>query len=323
VVPLILSALPYSSYAVITRHDVDVTEYKLNNSDYQSAIHSENSSAVLIAEQWVLTAAHSFDENEGHSREQYGQLTIMGQQYDIDTVYLHPDYLLEGDTIKNDLALLKLVESVHIITPTPPYENSDEVGKVMKLAGYGHIGNGVDGVTDECFPCELHGVDNYIFNANDDLLGIKFDNPNTGESLPLEGVSAPGDSGGPLFIDTENGRFVAGISSHGGTFYGELEGFTRVSTHLDWIKEIMGAAYPGNYDGPLYSEANPDAIPEENDEANTEPTTETSSDNVTVTPQEAKKEKKKSSGLSFNWLFIFGLFSLLLFRAKKRLTTCN
>ena len=312
--PILLGSASFSSQAVLTRHDVDLTEYKLDSSDYQSAIHSENSSASLIAKQWVLTAAHSFDESEGHSAEQFGQLTIMGQQYSIEKVHIHPGYLLDDQTIKNDIALLKLVEEVHIITPTPPYEKSDEVGKIMKLAGYGHLGNGVDGVTDTCFPCGLHGADNLVFDATDDLLGTKFDNPNANESLPLEGVSAPGDSGGPLYIETEDGRFVAGVSSHGGTQYGELEGFTRVSTHLDWIKETMGEAYPGTYSGPLYSESHP--VENEEQTQPQEQAQAQEANETTTEPVDEPETSKKSSGLSFNWLLIPLLTGLLLRRRR-------
>ncbi len=49
--------------------------------------------------------------------------------------------------------------------------------------------------------------------------------------------------------------------------YGDLEGYSRVSKHLDWILEVMGNDYPGQYSGPLYSENHPSD--DSNDDAST------------------------------------------------------
>lgn len=251
---LLLTSL--NTTATIMRHDVDPMEYLLDSFEYQSVIHSENSSATLIAERWVLTAAHTVDANYGHTEEQYGKLTIMGQEYTVKAFHIHPEYVLTDDTVLHDIALVELEEPVLSIEPSKLYEGSDEIGQTAKLAGYGHIGDGINGVTSECFPCDLRGADNVIFDGDEDMLGVRFDDPNEGQSLPLEGVSGPGDSGGPLFIENELGRYVAGVSSVGGNFYNELDGFTRVSTHLNWLVDVMGDDFTGEYAGPLYSEQN-------------------------------------------------------------------
>ena len=286
-----LSAI--SAEAVVMRHDTNPIEYQLDSSDYQSVIHSDSASATLIQKRWALTAAHAFDASQGHSQQEFGTLTIMGQSFAIKQVHIHPDYFLQGDEIRNDIALLELEESVEIITPTPVYEQQDELGQTAKLAGYGHTGNGVDGIIDECFPCDLHGADNVIFDANDDLLGLRFDAPNTTDALPLEGIGGPGDSGGPLYLETSQGRFVAGVSSHGGQLYDELEGYTRVSTHLDWIYEVMADDYTGSYSGPTYSENNAEVI-----------------------KVEVKISEKKSSGGSWGIGFLLFASLMIVFRQK-------
>ncbi|NQZ05940.1 MAG: hypothetical protein HRT35_02155 [Algicola sp.] len=62
-----------------------------------------------------------------------------------------------------------------------------------------------------------------------------------------EGVGAGGDSGGLAYIETDAGRFVAGVSSFGSRHYKEFDNYTRVSTSLDWLAEVMSTDYPGSY----------------------------------------------------------------------------
>lgn len=74
--------------------------------------------------------------------------------------------------------------------------------------------------------------------------------------LPLEFSVAPGDSGGPLFLDDGNGLVVGGINSfiHGppppdgdGTdnaTYGDLSGYLRVSAFNGWIDDVIGIPEP-------------------------------------------------------------------------------
>lgn len=68
---------------------------------------------------------------------------------------------------------------------------------------------------------------------------------------PLEGISGPGDSGGPALIETADGLRVAGLSvaSSGRPKgrYGALEFYSRVSPQVTWIREITmpaGAVEP-------------------------------------------------------------------------------
>ena len=156
-----------------------------------------------------------------------------------------------------------MYEDVYSIEPTPPYEGSAELGEILKLAGYGQLGNAVDGLENYTGHSKLHGADNVTSVANDYHLGFKFENPADGTSLSLEGVGGPGDSGGPAYIETSEGRFVAGVSSFGEWHYNDSDYYTRVSQELDWIKEVMKDEYPGNYAGPLYSEVDHnDKVPE-------------------------------------------------------------
>ena len=257
--PVVLFAQSSIVSAIVMRHDVDRELYLLDPYNYQSAIHSDNCSATLITPRWALTAAHCVDTQIGQSVKIFGKLTILDQRIDIKKIHSHPAYSTEI----HDIALVELHEAVYSIEPTPLYEGSNELGETLKLAGYGDLGNAVDGLDPYTGISLLHGADNVTSVASDYHLGFRFENPADGDSLQLEGVSGPGDSGGPAYIATSEGRFVAGVSSYGNWHYGDTDYYTRVSQELDWLKEVMKDEYPGSYAGPLYSEIkHNDSIPE-------------------------------------------------------------
>jgi hypothetical protein len=250
VLPVLFLAQSTTVSAIVMRHDVDRELYLLDTYNYQSAIYADVCSVTLITPRWALTAGHCVDPKLGLSAAIFGKLTILDQRITIKAIYSHPAY----STGIHDIALVELLEPIYTIEPTPPYEGSDELGETLKLAGYGGLGNAVDGLDRYDGRSLLHGADNVTSVANDYHLGFKFDNPADGTSLPLEGVGGPGDSGGPAYIETSAGRFVAGVSSFGDQYYGGSDYYTRVSQELNWIKEVMKEEYPGNYTGPLYSE---------------------------------------------------------------------
>ncbi|MFT5756862.1 MAG: hypothetical protein ACI9LM_001587 [Alteromonadaceae bacterium] len=255
VLPVLLLAQSSTVSAIIMRHDVDREQYLLDPYNYQSAIHSGDCSATLIAPRWALTAAHCIGP-------EFGELIIFDEVITIKKLHEHPGYNTEDyEFIRHDIALIELQEPIYSMESTPPYEGSDELGKTLKLAGYGDLGNPVDGLEPYAGLSVLHGADNITAGVNEYLLGFLFDNPADGNSLPLEGVGGPGDSGGAAYIETSEGRFVAGVSSYGAWQYGDYDYYTRVSKELNWLKEVMNDEYPGNYGGPLYSE------PKQNDNA--------------------------------------------------------
>jgi len=235
------------------RHDVDPAEYLLNKFEYQSTISINGCTATVIAPRWIMTAAHCVDPSRTSGYQRFDTLTVGTEVVEIDSVHVHPAF--DFDNIgTHDIALLELLDRVNGIIPTPPYEGKDERGQIMKLAGYGDIGDAVLGIYERCNPCDLRGADNKVTEANDYHLRFRFDDPQDGNSLPLEGVGAAGDSGGPALVDTNAGRFVAGVSSFGSGSYNDFDQYTRVSNELDWLSEVMGNDYPGFYSSPLYSE---------------------------------------------------------------------
>ena len=78
------------------------------------------------------------------------------------------------------------------------------------------------------------------------MLVFRFDAPDDENVTPLEGISGPGDSGGPALIETTDGLRLAGLSvaSSGRPKgrYGTWEFYARVSPQLAWIRDVTSTA---------------------------------------------------------------------------------
>jgi hypothetical protein len=59
----------------------------------------------------------------------------------------------------------------------------------------------------------------------------------TATALPLEASTAPGDSGGPAFVYTNDAWRVHGVVSYGtdDSTYGDVTIYTRIASHYEWI----------------------------------------------------------------------------------------
>ena len=93
-----------------------------------------------------------------------------------------------------------------------------------------------------------HSVIMSASGINDTWLTFEFTAPPGG--TPLEGISGPGDSGGPALIERDGKYLVAGVSSgnSGGDGehcrYGTTEYYARVSTSADWIRTTISPPQP-------------------------------------------------------------------------------
>jgi len=78
------------------------------------------------------------------------------------------------------------------------------------------------------------------------LLKYTMSKNSAGDTLPLEGISASGDSGGPLLLKGLDGRrYIAGTNSgsndNNGCKYGATDQYCRLSRHFDWIQSVIGS----------------------------------------------------------------------------------
>ncbi|MCG8584104.1 MAG: trypsin-like serine protease, partial [Pirellulales bacterium] len=227
-------------------------------------------SGVYIGDGWVLTAAHVVDGTDfAGANVSNWTFELGGTDYDSDEVYINPDWsgnLAAG----NDIALVKLTEDVVGVEPAVLYGLSDESGMTGTVVGYGQTGTGLTGsvigagtlragenTIDAVGPLFLPGGGLFA----EPIMLIDFDDPGDpaasslgdDDPLPLEYLSAPGDSGGGLFVDVDGVTYLAGVTSFGlaldGTVdsdYGDVAGFIRVSQYAEWIEDITGiAAFAG------------------------------------------------------------------------------
>ena len=208
-------------------------------------------SGTLIAPNWVLTAGHMVSDATGL------KFTVGGSTYTASPSSWVSHPLWDGNlTLGYDIGLVYLSAAVTNVTPATRYTGSSELGKMGTMVGYGMTGTGKTGA--KTFDGKKRAAQNTIdgtYNSNGRILAVDFDNPKNkrdnvyGSSTPLnlEGLIAPGDSGGALFIDSKFGPLLAGVISFGAAWdgkvnsdYGDIGGFMRVSMLNDWIDSIIG-----------------------------------------------------------------------------------
>jgi len=228
----------FHSDAIVMRHDKDSDLYQVKDKAYSSVINLDFLMGTLIAPQWIVTAAHGTPLMPGGQ-----ELKIAGQNYYVEKIIPYPEYAPTEQDHTHDIALLKLNKPVSGIKSTGIYSQKDELNKSVWFVGSGYTGNGKEGITG--MATGLNHAQNMTDKTDNNWLYFDFDSPENG-ALPLEGISGPGDSGGPAFIKTQSGLKVAGISSHQldnesgqSGVYGVTEKYTRVSSYAGWIQDTM------------------------------------------------------------------------------------
>lgn len=247
----------------------------------------------------VLTAAHLWAQGGGAASVVLE--TAMGTQtLSAGLRLVHPDY--DAANTGNDLALLWLGSAAPAAAGRHTlYRHSDEIGQAFTLVGYGQPGTGSAGAQVlGGSPLRLKAQN--TFDADSATLKLflgagmawspppgtqlmaDFDNGSTdqdalgrlvyrsGKGLGIdEGLLAPGDSGGPAFI---NGK-VAGIASYTASLsygnvrpdvdtvanssFGEVAAWQRVSHYQQWIDQSVRARYP---DAPVRPDEVKKTVPE-------------------------------------------------------------
>ncbi len=226
-----------STQAIIVRHDREDSRYIALGSNFPSycRINLPDGGGGLIADQWILTAAHVAEEIKTSPHK----VSCGGVLRDVERVFIHPQYKENG---RRDIALLKLSEPIKDIKPVPIYTKQDEAKQIATLVGHYITGNGKTG-PDKKLKREMRGATNRIETTNDYWLYFNFDTPDSNAVTDLEGVSGPGDSGAPAYLTVKGKLYVAGISSRSRDAngdgiepgYEDEDLYARVSIYKDWI----------------------------------------------------------------------------------------
>lgn len=212
---------------------------------------------------YVLTAAHNFGDGDDPNTWTY--YTRAGAEFTGKSVHLHPNYDANSDeTPGYDLAIVKLNGPVEDCDRPPLlYGGDDELGQRATMVGFGSRGIGSVGQDDKYYSSEDAAAARNIIDVVEDpapdgkggnQLLVDFDSEDgstnvfeDGNSLPVdeyEGVLGSGDSGGSLWIETDEGWAIVGVNAWGDdAVYGSTGGFGRISTQYDWVKSIFDANF--------------------------------------------------------------------------------
>lgn len=225
-------------------------------------------SGVLIAPNWVLTAAHVADASDDNEMV----FTIGGQTVNSAEVILHPDYIRFASDHADDVALVRLDSSVSGIDPAQLWsfgQATDVLGRTSSWIGYGQGGTGLTGAQGTY---EKRGFTNVIDYTGTDLgvtpeaFATDFDRIDGSENAnaqsdptptALEGNVTPLDSGGGVFTDIDGLDYLIGVISFRGVIdgshdsdYGDLSGAINMHNYLGWIETTSGVAAvpePGHF----------------------------------------------------------------------------
>ncbi|MFC2107447.1 trypsin-like serine protease [Bacteroidota bacterium] len=243
-------------------------------------IEDERGSGVLINERFVLTAAHVLLIEEtkdttfvdgmlryetyvvkGHHLDSNllnYVVQVKGKDFKVKDVVIHPDYNFRKG--RCDIALIELLEPVDGIEFPVLNFNVDELGKVGYLVGFGVVCPGDNyrkitssdekmagmNIIDSIGGYKREGVWAELFCDFDHPSKSKYNVLGDAGALELEGIGLAGDSGGGLFIDTDEGLVLAGLLiGEGNTgdkiqnkVYGTVNKFSRIMAYLKWVNYV-------------------------------------------------------------------------------------
>lgn len=187
-------------------------------------------SAVAIDDHHILTAAHVVKGSKSCF------LFLEDQKFCIQEIVIHKDFDKEFGSA--DLAIGYSKESFNLGFYPALYSDTDEVGKLCSISGYGFHGTFRSGA--KYHDDKKRAGSNIIDQVQENMLICSPSKPGTKDRTSLEFLIASGDSGGGLFI----GDRLAGINScimavdkSPSAKYNEESGHTRISQFIEWINQ--------------------------------------------------------------------------------------
>ena len=239
------AALVFQS--LVVRHDVADEKHIALAQKYPQVCHFAMGEGTLVDSLWILTAAHvGADLKKDLDAGMNPAVSCNGNTYKIEAVFIYPGFKPIEERLAHDLALVRIESPVKGIVPPKIYTDKDEKGQQVILVGMGDFGTGLTGPVKR--DKITRAATNRIDGADESWISFTFDSAGAKNATELEGISGPGDSGGPALVEKNGKTYIAGISSHqegqakyGKGRYGVTEYYTRVSRYAGWIGETISS----------------------------------------------------------------------------------
>ena len=202
---------------------------------------------VLVSHNVLVTAAHCINDKLDKVLMGHADLN-QTKEFQIESVLLHPDFDIKNRFLYNDLAMIKITESLvfdNAIKPICLPEREDDISwrnETAIVSGWGFTEDWK--LSNELLQVELKHVDPKICQSDFRAKGaVNFklsESQICAQGLPGHD-SCQGDSGGPLMYPKGDKNFLIGITSFGtrkcNSFVPGV--YTDVFKHINWIQNFI------------------------------------------------------------------------------------